>query len=191
MSKTVCKNCGAPVTSDVCPYCNNKVEKEKETVEHVPTIECKEVNLSFWTIAFPAIFAVSFGFFGFGFPFLFNSLSDGMAEVPFVFCIPFATISIVAFIFIFVPIIRFITIKAHGREIEGTVHHYMNDNVMLNDAPAQIAVIHVETDDGPKYIKYQLGKADQPYEINSKITLLVYKDIFYIKPDKKYYFEGK
>ena len=65
----------------------------------------------------------------------------------------------------------------------------MNDNVYLNGLPAQIVKLLVTTKEGPRFILYQLGDTKQPYKINSKIKLLVHKDIFMVKKDDKYYFE--
>ena len=73
-------------------------------------------------------------------------------------------------------------------EITATVYGYMNDNVYLNDEPAQIVKLLVQTGGGPKFILYQLGDIKQPYKVNSRIQLFVYKDMFLIPKNKTYYF---
>ena len=65
----------------------------------------------------------------------------------------------------------------------------MDDNVILNGSPAQIVELLVNTNEGPRFILYQLADIKRPYKINSKIKLLVYKDIFLVKKEKNYYFE--
>ena len=46
----------------------------------------------------------------------------------------------------------------------------------------------VDTNDGKKFILYQLGDTVKPYKINSKIKLKVYKNLFkIIKNDEKYF----
>ena len=60
-----CKNCGAPVTSEICPYCGSMtgLNTAKADMEY-PVLECKEVNIGFWNVIFPGIFFVMFGLIG-------------------------------------------------------------------------------------------------------------------------------
>ena len=105
------------------------------------------------------------------------------------FFLPFALIGIVALIIAIKPVIRFITIKTKGQEIYATVYGYMDDNILLNCRPAQIVKLLIDTNDGKKFILYQLGDIKQPFKINGQIKLKVYKDIFFIENKKQYYFE--
>ena len=49
---TSCPNCGATVTTEICPYCNAstgiKYRKVEESKTNEPIIDCKEANISFW-----------------------------------------------------------------------------------------------------------------------------------------------
>ena len=101
----------------------------------------------------------------------------------------FGIVGVVAFVIGIKPVIRYFKIKSKGKDIEGTVYGYINDDMLLNGVPAQIVKILVNTNDGPKFILYQLGDIKQPYKINSKIKLRVYKNIFYIVKDNKNYFD--
>ena len=83
---------------------------------------------------------------------------------------------------------RFLKVKFFGKEIEATVYGYMNDNVLINGSPAQIVKLLVQTNDGPKFILYQLGDIKQPYGIKTTLKLKVYKDIFLIVNKQQYYF---
>ena len=69
-----CPNCGAPITTEICPYCNvfTGIDTKYADMEY-PVIECKEANIGFWSVVFPMIFAVSFGFEGLVMPFIFMS----------------------------------------------------------------------------------------------------------------------
>lgn len=184
-----CPNCGAPVSTEVCPYCHaaTGISTWQADMEY-PVIDCKEANIGFWTVFFPMIFAVSFGFFGFIFPFFF--IAGGLKTMLFVFlaCSLFGIIGIVSFVIALRPIIGHLKVKTKGKGIEGTVYGYINDNVYLNGEPAQVAKILVDTNDGPKFIMYQLGDIHQPYKINSKIKIKVYKDNFLIVKDQNDYF---
>ncbi len=182
-----CSNCGAPTTSEICPYCkaSTGIETNVANMEY-PVIECKEGNITFWNVIFPMIFAFSFGSVGFVMP-LSIFIQEGDLSIL-AFCSIFGIIGLVAFIIGIRPIIRFFSIKSKGKEIEATVYGYMDDNVYLNGNPAQIVKLLVNTDEGNKFILYQLGDIKRPYQVNSKIKLRVYKDMFLIEKNNKYYF---
>lgn len=185
-----CPNCGAPLTTEICPYCHNKTGLDTKSADmEYPVIECKEANITFWNTAFPMIFAVSFGFFGFIFPLIFILEAPEEALPVVLMCSIFAIIGVVAFIIGIRSILRKAQIMSKGKEIEETVYGYMDDNVLLNGQPAQIVKKLVTTSDGPKFILYQLGDIKKPYKINGKVKLTVYKDMFLINKDKTYYFE--
>ncbi len=182
-----CSNCGAPTTSEICPYCkaSTGIETMEANMEY-PVIECKEGNITFWNVVFPMIFAFSFGGVGFFMP-LAIALQEGEFSLL-IFCSVFGFIGLGAFIVGIKPVVRFFAIKSKGKDIEATVYGYMNDNVYLNGMPAQIVKLLVNTDEGNRFILYQLGDVKKPYEINSKIKLRVYKDMFLIEKNDKYYF---
>ena len=189
-----CRNCGAPVTTELCPYCNSLtgLSTSNANMEY-PVEECKEAKLGFWNVLFPLIFAFGFGFFGLLFPIVFiisdtssNNVPTSFSITTIIMCLPFAIIGIVAFIIAIRPIIRYISLKKHAIEIEGTVYGYMDDNILLNGTPAQIVKILIDTPKGKRFILYQLGDIKKPYKLNSKVKLLVYKDYFLIKENKEY-----
>lgn len=188
--KRNCPNCGAPVTTEVCPYCNNMTGLDTKYADmEYPVIECKEASVGFWSVMFPMIFALSFGFAGFVMPILFFAIGgDFFPKVTILFFIPFAAVGIVAFVIAVKPILRYLSLKMHGKDIYATVYGYMDDNVLLNGNPAQIVKLLVQSNDGPKFILYQLGDIKQPFKVNSQIKLKVYKDIFLIENKKQYYF---
>ena len=185
-----CPNCGAPLTTEICPYCHNAtgLDTAKADMEY-PVIECKEASINFWNFWFPMIFAVAFGFFGFIFPLIFVLADPSSALMIMLFCSIFGIIGVVAFVIAIKQVIRSNKVKQKGKEIEATVYGYMDDNILLNGSPAQIVKLLVITKEGPRFILYQLGDIKHPYKINSKIKLLVYKNIFIVKEDKKYHFD--
>lgn len=190
ISNLNCPNCGAPVTTEICPYCNAVTGLDTKSADmEYPVIECKEANINFWTVVFPMIFAFSFGGFGISFPIL--ALMQGFDEFiqVLLFCSIFAIIGIVAFIIGIKPIVIYFLVNTKGQDIDATVYGYMNDNILLNGYPAQIVKLLIYTNDGYKFILYQLGDIKQPFKINSTIKLKVYKDMFLIPKKKQYYFE--
>ena len=60
-TKRVCKNCGAPVLSEVCQYCGCRVDSAdtaKLSAEY-ETLDCKNASLTFWNTIFAGIFSVT------------------------------------------------------------------------------------------------------------------------------------
>lgn len=192
MKKKTCSNCGAPITTEICPYCNamTGIDTKNANMEY-PVIECKEANVGFWSVVFPMIFAVSFGFAGLVMPFIFVTADvDGIFPTSMLlFFLPFALVGIVAFVIAARSILKYMAVKTKGQDIDAAVYGYMDDNVLINGHYAQIVKLLVQTNDGPKFILYQLGDIKKPYKVNGTIKLKVYKDIFLIEKKKQYYFE--
>jgi hypothetical protein len=137
-----CSCCGAPATSEICPYCNCRtgIITENANMEY-PVINCKEAHVGFWNVVFPAIFAVAFGF---GTVFGFFSLFTGMPYAT-LMSLPFAIISIVSSYIVISTLYRNHIIKKHGKRIEATVYGYMDDNLLINERPAQIVKLLINT----------------------------------------------
>lgn len=187
--KRNCPNCGAPITTEVCPYCNNMTGLDTKCADmEYPVIECKEASIRFVNFWLPMIFALSFGFFGFVFPLIFCMVDFKAFAGVILICLPFALISVIAFVIGIKSLIRYFSIKHNGKDIYATVYGYMDDNLFINGNPAQIVKLLVQSNDGPKFILYQLGDIKQPFKVNSQIKLKVYKDIFLIENKKQYYF---
>ena len=186
---THCANCGAPATTEICPYCHvaTGIDAISANMEY-PVIECKEVNLHFWNVGFPMIFAISFGYFGIMSCFIMSKGSTVDGAEMFYCGFIFLAIGIVALMITLIPIIRYLQVKRYGKEIEAAVYGYLNDNILINNQPAQIVKLLVDTNDGKKFILYQLGDTVKPFKINSTIKLNVYKNLFMIKNKKQYYF---
>lgn len=187
--KRNCPNCGAPITTEVCPYCNIMTGLDTKYADmEYPVIECKEASIGFVNFWLPMIVAVGFGFCGLVFPFVFLKGGSEVFGTVLLMCLPFALISVIAFVIGIKPLIRNISLKSHGEDIYATVYGYMNDNLFINGNPAQIVKLLVQSNDGPKFILYQLGDIKRPFKVNSQIKLKVYKDIFLIENKKQYYF---
>ena len=186
---THCSNCGAPATTEICPYCHvsTGIDTKNADMEY-PVIDCKEANLGFFNVLFPLIFTVAFGFAGYMSTALTKTLNQWTAGNHFNIGIIFTVISVIAFVIAAIPVTRFLLISMAGKEIEATVYGYMDDNIFINGSPAQIVKLLVNTNDGKKFILYQLGDIKQPFKINSTIKLNVYKNLFMIKNKKQYYF---
>ena len=177
--QTTCPSCGAPVVSEICAYCGTPTGLDTAAADmEYPILECKEATLNFWTVWFPMIFAVSFGFGGL------IPLAMAMAGLGEVFLlligIPFLLISAAASVLAIRTISRYLKVKKNGTVIQATVYGYMNDDVLINDQPAQIVKLLIQTSDGPRFILYQLGNTLKTYGINDSIDVMVYQHYFMI-----------
>ena len=194
MSKLTCRNCGAPITSEICQYCGCRTGlSTDEANADYPIIECKEANLGFWTIGFPLIFAVGFGFIGGILPIVLYLTSKEMFSKTIIdkpinlyfSCLLFLLIGIIAAVIAIKPIIRYIILKSKGKLIKATVYGYTNDNVLLNNRPAQVVKLLADTPSGKRFLMYQLGNPGRPYGINTELELFVYKEYFLIVKKKE------
>ena len=179
-----CPSCGAPVVSENCAYCGmatglNTAEADME----YPVLECKAAALNFWTVWFPAIFAVSFGIAGLST--LIVGIT-GFGDMTMVLIgIPFSLIGIVAAFLVIRTLWRYLAVKKNGKLTRATVYGYMDDSVLINDRPAQIVKLLVQTPNGPRFILYKLGNTLRPYGVNDNIDILVYQSYFLITKKKE------
>ncbi|MCR5507986.1 MAG: zinc ribbon domain-containing protein [Lachnospiraceae bacterium] len=184
--KINCPACGAPVTSEICPYCGAMTGLDTASADmEYPVLECKEAHMNFWNITFPLIFAFGFGFFGFAFPVIFSVAGKGFDTMATVICIPFAVIAVVSLVIVLKNLYYALSVKSMGEEMEGTVYGYMDDTLLLNDRPAQICKILLHTSKGPRFILYKLHDTTHPYGINDRINIKVYKNRFAVIKNKE------
>jgi hypothetical protein len=99
--------------------------------------------------------------------------------------VPFLLIGIVALFLMLRTILRYVKVKMHGKMIQATVYGYMNDEVLINNQPAQIVKLLVQTPNGPRFILYKLGNTLKPYGINDNIDIMVYQNYFMISKNKE------
>ena len=174
-----CPSCGAPVVSEICAYCGTAtgLDTARADMEY-PVLECKEATVNFWTIVFPLIFAAAFGVPGLG------MLAAGLLGfgngVLLIVGIPFFIIGAVAAFFVIRTALRYVKVKNNGKRISAVVYGYMDDNVLINDRPAQIVKLLIQTPNGPRFILYQLGNTLKRYGVNDSIDIMMYQNYFMI-----------
>ena len=173
-----CPSCGAPIVSEICAYCGSATGLQTASADmEYPVLECKEATMNFWTICFPMIFAVAFGFSGLAM--MVFSLA-AHESVMLITGAPFALIGFAALFFVLRTVSRYVKVKKHGETIRATVYGYMDDNVLLNNRPAQVVKLLIQTQNGPRFIMYQLGNTMRPYKINERVDIMVYENYFLI-----------
>ena len=99
--------------------------------------------------------------------------------------IPFSLIGITALVLSLRTVFRYLKVKSRGKAVQATVYGYIDDNVLINDRPAQVVKLLIQTPEGPRFIFYQLGNTLRPYRINDKIDLIVYQNYFMICKTQK------
>lgn len=175
-----CSHCGAPITTEICPYCNALTGiNADESYMNYPEINCKEASIVLWKILFPMYFVLGFVFIVFiTISGLLNGELEGNSVAAWIMCGIFGISSIVLFIIAIKPIFRYLKVKIKGKEIEATVYGDRSDWKDLSSG--KTIKLLVNTKDGYRFILYQVEDTNKSYEINSKIKLLVYKDNFLI-----------
>jgi len=174
-----CSSCGAPIVSEICAYCGTATGLRTADADmEYPVMECKEATIHFWTVGFPMIFAAAFGVTGFCL-LIVAAMGFGNGSL-FLVGTPFFLIGITALFLAIRTVLRYVKIKKHGTKISAVVYGYMNDNVMINNEPAQIVKLLIQTPDGPRFIMYQLGNTFKLYRIHDSIELMMYQNYFMI-----------
>ena len=190
-----CKNCGAEVTTELCPYCNSLTGIDISKVkDKYPLLECKEASLNTFILWLLFIFAFLFWI---GLNVSINDFPKEILEekpmyrtIEIILSIVIFLISLLPLITALIPIIRHIIVKLLGKEIEGTIYGYTDDNSMIiNGNNTKAIKILIDTPEGKKYILYKTQDTKKKYKLNGKIKLLVYKKLFLIKNKKEFLFE--
>jgi len=180
-----CPSCGAQVVSEICAYCGTPTGLNTADADmEYPVLECKEATVNFFTLLFPLIFALAFGGVGVTLLIVRGLTVHGDNTVSMI-GIPFLLIGLAAAYFVIRTLSRYIAVKTRGKRIVGTVYGYMDDNVLINNKPAQIVKLLVQTADGPRFLLYQLGDTLKLYGIHDTVELMVYKDYFLICKNKQ------
>jgi hypothetical protein len=150
-----CINCGAPVTSKICPYCKAETGfKDKNVEMEYPVIDCKKASINILNFGLPLFIAIDTGFFLFSFfvILIVNSYGSGNFVFSIFLLIIFLIIIIGIFSLPLLPVIRVILINTKGKDVDATVYGYMDDVVLVNKKPMQIAKLLVSTNEGLKFI---------------------------------------
>ena len=173
-----CPSCGAPIVSEICAYCGTRTGLDTAEADmEYPVMECKEAAINFWTIIFPMIFAGAFGIPGLVMLILAALFGEGNLLLV---GIPFFIIGAAALFFVLRTVVRYVKVKTHGKRIRAVVYGYMDDKVMLNNRPAQIVKLLIQTPVGPRFILYQLGDTLKVYGINDTIEIMMHRNYFMI-----------
>ena len=181
-----CINCGSPVTAEICPYCGKKTGLESEDAYiNYPVEKAKKLNPNRRYAIF-IFLAFLFGVPQFAFLLPYNATHEPVF-LPLVFIWAFSELIALLFIIVAVKIaIKNKTIKKNAKEIEATVYGYLTNNShIINGFPALRVKLLIHTEEGYKFLLYDLFSIEEPYPVNSKIKLLTYENKYKIKGEEE------
>ena len=183
----VCRNCGAPTTSEICPYCGAVTQMNTNMANaDYPVMKCKSVDFNFIRIGFPLIFGISFLIIPLMCVIMFSSISkasgapDFLSIIPIIITIPFFMISFVSIGIGLNFIYKNRLVKTKGYDTTALVYGYIAGGGYINGQPVQQVKLLVNTEEGPKFILYNTMKTIKQYKVNSSIKIKMYNDLFLI-----------
>ena len=185
MKKNNCKNCGAIITTKICPYCNAQTGLKKDLdVQDLPVIECVNPDLHNSSISFLLIIGIIMIFLPI-YLFNFGEVHEPGSEkyLPI-----FILIGIILIIIFIKQLLDRILLKIFGKKITGTVCGYVTNGSQLNGFPIKLIKIKIDTEDGEKYIYYNTKDTKEPYKVNSTIQLKRFNKFFIIEKEEIEYF---
>ena len=183
-----CQNCGAKVTSEICPYCKaqsginpNLVNLEYPLLEYetIPKSSISSFLVVTCIFIFIAIVPLMIGFGGDTFSLVFDIVFSG----------------IVAFIYIhllvklLVYLHKYKTTQKKGEILNAYVHGFLDENRPDEKFKYSTVKLLVDTKDGKRFILFKLDERNKPYKIGSNVKLKVYNNYCVFAEDEKYYFE--
>ena len=176
----LCPSCGAPITAEICPYCGTATgyTGTEEDLDF-PVLECREFFFSptdsFFALLIPAIFI-----FG-GLAVLLVFWLAHNAPGVIIFTGPFIVLGICFAVGPARQLINYIQIKHFGKMLEAMVFGYMEDkNVTVNGRKGQIVKLLINTEDGPRFLLYQLRSTMRPFGLHEIVELRAYKDFYFL-----------
>lgn len=186
MKKHNCINCGAEITTEICPYCSAQTGlKENLDVQDLPKIQCKDAELFYWTFSFPLIMGIIFTAVP-TFLFLVEDQPDPNAEKILPLFLIVGTLIIISAL---IQLGKNLLVNIFGKKITGTVCSYVtNNSLTYNGFATKLVKIKIEKDNKEEYIYYNIRDMKEPYRINSKIQLKRFNNLFLIIKEEVEYF---
>lgn len=100
----------------------------------------------------------------------------------FLFLLLLLTPELIAISMLITSVSNNIKVKKYGTDTEAIVYGYEDDgSLQVMGTYAQTVKLIINTPTGEKMIFYDLGKLTKPYDVNSKVKVRVYNDLFLIK----------
>lgn len=199
-----CKYCGAPATTEICPFCHNPTGiKPLQADLDYPMINSKPAHLDKKRLGEYILGIVVYSIFIL--PALVLSYRSGMRVFTSVFfaCSIFIVFVIIEYVIPLCKMIsRYILVKNHGKKITATVYGYMdyigfkgkmqdiennsNTQITYNHLAQKTVKLLANSKQGKRFILYPLGINKTPFEINQEVQLMYYKDCFILLDLQKY-----
>ena len=177
-----CSNCGTKTTAEICPNCRASTGiTYKDLSLKYPYQECREANIPFFKIILISVLALPFTFIAFEFVISYDT-DFGINVSYFLFLLLLLSPALIAIGMLITSVSNNIKVKKYGTDTEAIVYGYEDDgSLQVMGMCAQTVKLIINTPTGEKMIFYDLGKLTKPYDVNSKVKIRVYNDIFLIK----------
>ena len=191
-----CKNCGAEVKTELCPYCNSLTGIDISKVkEEYPIEDIKEATINKMLIIPLFIMFIVLLYAGLNVAFD-NTPKEVLEDIPIIktettiLSTILLSLSLLPLFSLIIPIIKNIIVRIKGKEIEGIIYGYTDDtSTIINGNYTKAIKILIDKPEGKRFILYKTDDTKKKYKLNGKIKLLVYKKYYLIKTKKEYLFE--
>ena len=184
-----CKNCGAPVTTEICPYCGSITGYKAANDENMyPSQKNKSASLTFVTIGAPLIFAGMLTVFSICMGVaLFGAKQNAfqMLGIGFFFVL-MAGGALFCYYIILSNIIRYTLASLFGKRVKGIVYGFKDGIIAINGGAVQDVKVLIEDGENSKFIIYKSNRTIQKVGINDEVELKNFKNIYIeAKPKRK------
>lgn len=181
-----CPSCGAPVTSEICAYCGTATGlKSADANMEYPVLDCNEVVLRKEDAKFLVTMGVLFFLIGVAIILIFAVLCKEDFVFTCIIAVPFMILGIGTAFYPLVKVFKYVIMKVFGKKIQAKVYGYLDDDMTINGRTAQIVKLRVDSQDGPRFVLYQLENTLRPYGIHSTVDVMVLGDNYMICENKR------
>lgn len=187
-----CQNCGAHVTTEICPYCKAKTGIDQNLVNlEFPVLEYETLSDDLTGIYIVLGLLSIFLLIGLSLPISFIVMDESIIFniVGIFFLIMELIIILPIIVKIISELFRYKSIEKNGKTLEAIVYGYIDDKYSPMGSDCKIVKLLVETEEGKRFILFKLNSQLRKYKIGSKINLKLRENQCMISKEKKYYFE--
>lgn len=178
-STNTCPHCNKPVaTEDVCPHCGHIINED--VIKSIPPSKAKNAKPNVFIIAILVLFAVISA--GFSIVELVTAVLEQKRLEEIASSIPAMIIAIILIVVLIFTFARYIYTKRGGKQYEGRVYGYMDDDYEGDNQTREQICYIVYMKDGKQYSlkqSYNLGHSrifdinDRPYIPGTKGNIIV------------------
>ena len=192
MNIKYCSKCGAQITTEICPYCNNTPVINQNTTSEYPMINCKTLDISIGKILGYIILIIWTIPLAIRFTSFMLSQEFGELNMYLIYVIPLVVIGITSLVLLIFSLYKNNELNKNGIEVEGIIKEYMSQTNSLTQKESLYMKILLDINEEKKYILYRLAQKNKKnysykttryienHPIESKIKLKTYNEWYKI-----------